>query len=392
MRVPANQPTWQGKEAVMRPSEARSSMYTALLDRLLRHVRPRSAVIEATSHCQLRCPSCPTAQRETDKELGRGYLTPSMLTRILDSGRQLRHLELSNWGEALLNPKLKDLLAIADARRIDVTLSNGVNLNNAKDETLEALVQYKVKDITCSIDGASQSTYVQYRLGGSFERVVSNIKKINRYKSQYKSRFPRLRWQFVMFGHNEHEVDKAREMAKDLKMSINFKLSWDPDYSPVANRQLVRRFAGAASRRESSDNHGIRPHSKACTQLWRKPAINWDGKVLGCCINYWGSFGHVDADGGFMQALNSDRMQHARQMLMGRAPPRLDVPCSSCEHYRHRQQSGRWIRHSDILFWTPLREILYRYGCTRALRQLVVFRLPALMRVPLVRRALLGEI
>jgi len=194
-----------------------------------------------------------------------------------------------------------------------------------------------------------------------------------------------LRWQFILFGHNEHEVDKARALASDLNMSMSFKLAWDAEFSPVADQGLARRLTGAANRRETTEVHGFRPHSKACTQLWRKPAINWDGKVIGCSVSYWGNFGDVGADGGFTAAVNSDRIRHARQMLMGRAPPRADIPCSSCAHYRHRKASGRWIGCSDILIWAPIREALYRLGPSRAVRQVVVFRLPALMRVPIVR-------
>jgi MoaA/NifB/PqqE/SkfB family radical SAM enzyme len=381
-----------GRERAAMETASRPSSLTAVLERFMQRAQPRSAVVEATSHCQLRCPSCPTAQRDTDKALSRGYLTPSMLTRILDGGRKLRHLELSNWGEAFLNPKLLEILKIAKDRHVAMTISNGANLNNARDEVLEALVKYGVQDITCSIDGASQATYEKYRRGGNFDQVISNIKRINHFKEKYRSTFPLLRWQFILFGHNEHEVDKARQMAADLNMAINFKLSWDPDYAPVADQRLARRLAGAADRQESSDDHGIRYHSKACTQLWRKPAINWDGKVIGCAVNYWGNFGDIDADGGFTAAVNSDRMKYARKMLMGLAPPRGDVPCSTCEHYLHRQRSGHWITPAAILVWAPLREFLYRHGLTRAVRQLVVFRLPALMRVPIVRRALLGGV
>lgn len=368
------------------------SLLTSALGPLVRNARPRSVVIEATSHCQLRCPSCPTAQRATDKALGRGYLSPAMLTRILDSGRNLRQIELSNWGEAFLNPKLLEILRIANERGVDVTISNGTNLNNAKDEVLEALVKYGVKDITCSIDGASQATYEQYRRGGNFDNVIANIRKINQFKAKHQSALPQLRWQFVLFGHNEHEIDEARRMAAELNMSINFKLSWDPDFSPVVDQQLARRFAGAASRQESTDDHDIRPHSKACMQLWRRPAINWDGKVIGCAVNYWGNFGDVGADGGFAAAVNSDRMSYARRMLMGRAAPRDDVPCSTCEHYLYRRQSGRWITATDILLWGPLRDFLYRHGLTRRVRRVVVFGMPALMRLPIVRRALLGGV
>ena len=72
--------------------------------------------------------------------------------------------------------------------------------------------------MTVSLDGASQETYEIYRVGGAFERVINNIKAINAYKKQYKSAVPILLWQFVAFGHNEHEIAKAKTLATRLGM------------------------------------------------------------------------------------------------------------------------------------------------------------------------------
>ena len=61
-----------------------------------------------------------------------------------------------------------------------------------------------------SVDGASEDTYQIYRKGGSFQEVINNIKKINHYKKIYKSKLPKLKWQFIIFGHNEHELPLAK--------------------------------------------------------------------------------------------------------------------------------------------------------------------------------------
>ena len=57
-------------------------------------------------------------------------------------------------------------------------------MNNATDEMLEALVKYGFAHMRCSIDGASNESYSQYRIRGNFDRVISNIRKINEYKKQ----------------------------------------------------------------------------------------------------------------------------------------------------------------------------------------------------------------
>jgi len=58
-----------------------------------------------------------------------------------------------------------------------------------------------IAHMTCSIDGASPETYRAYRVHGNFDAVIENIAKINRLKKAHQSNFPRLHWQFIVFGH-----------------------------------------------------------------------------------------------------------------------------------------------------------------------------------------------
>jgi MoaA/NifB/PqqE/SkfB family radical SAM enzyme len=357
-------------------------------------VNPTAAFIEATSHCQLRCPSCPTALKKTDAVLGRGYLTPDRLMRILEAGPKIRHVELSNWGEAFLNPRLPEILRILHQRGIRITIANGANLNNARDEALEAVVRYRVSNITCSIDGASSETYKEYRRGGDFNKVMENIRKINEYKSRHRSKCPKLSWQFVIFGHNQHEIDKARMMAKELNMDIQFKLSWewDPNYSPVTNTKSVVKAVGATSRKELLEKYGVEAYNGICMQLWNRPAINWDGTVVGCCANFWGAFSNINTEGSFKAAVNSERMQYARKMLMGKAESREDIPCTRCSRYEHRLKTGQWITPADVYLLSPLRRILREHGLTPKIRSLLLPGRRLLIKFPIFRRALFGDI
>jgi MoaA/NifB/PqqE/SkfB family radical SAM enzyme len=79
--------------------------------------------------------------------------------------------------------------------------------------------------MSCSIDGASNETYQLYRVKGNFDTVIENVRKINRFKQQQHSDYPQLTWQFVVFGHNEHEIPVARRLASDLGMKFSPKLS-----------------------------------------------------------------------------------------------------------------------------------------------------------------------
>jgi hypothetical protein len=124
-----------------------------------------------------------------------------------------------------------------------------------------------------------------YRIRGSFDKVIQHIERINHFKRERRSEFPQLGWQFIVFGHNE--------------------------------------------------------------QLWENPQINWDGKNLGCCRNFWGDFGGNAFTDGLRACFNHEKMHYARAMLRGRKPPRDDVPCSTCEMYHSMRDRAAWIGRRD---------------------------------------------
>lgn len=307
--------------------------------------QPTSIRLEASSFCQLRCPSCPTTQGLIAEHIGSGFLRFADFRALLDQSPDLRHIELSNYGEIFLNPDIYWIIRLADARGIKLTADNGVNLNNVKEEVLEALVRYRFHSMTCSLDGASDDTYRQYRVRGNYDQVIANIETINRYKKQFHSPYPYLKWQFVIFGHNEHEIEIARAKAKELGMDFYTKLSWDEAVSPVRDAEKVRSQIGEAptSRSEHEKESGTDYMNHVCNQLWDLPQINWNGEVLGCCINYWGRFGKNAFEDGLDAAVNSSAMRHARAMLTGRAAERSDVPCSTCFVYKKMKKSGKWL-------------------------------------------------
>lgn len=309
-----------------------------------------SIQIDASMNCQLKCPLCPTADGRVLPALGAGHLKLANFEALLDRNPQIAHVELSNYGEMFLNPQLVDILACAFERKVTVSGDNGVNLNFAREDALEAVVRYRVEGLNCSIDGATQETYSRYRVNGNLSRVLGHIDKIREHRARRQSAFPRLRWQFVVFGHNEHEIKAARAMAAARGMEFVAKLSWDPDYSPVRDRDLVRIEAGlgAATRAEYREQRGHGYTRDICFQLWHAPVLNWNGQMLGCCVNYWGDFGVNAFDSGLPGAMAAPKLEYARRMLIGDADPREDIPCTICKQYAEIRESGRWLTFDEI--------------------------------------------
>jgi len=310
-------------------------------------IRPRTLQLEASSFCQLRCPSCPTTQGAIHPAVGSGFLRAADFQRLLDDNPDLGAVELSNYGEIFLNPELPRILELANQRNVTVSAVNGVNLNTVRDSMLEAVVTYRMHTLNCSIDGATPNTYRRYRVRGDFDKVIANIRRINHFKQVQGSAFPHLRWQFIVFGHNQHEIPLAHRMAEELGMTFVPKLSWDDDISPP-DPTLLRNLFGVASRSEYREREGRDYMQGICNQLWDSPQVNWDGKMLGCCRNFWGDFGANAFTDGLVPAINSEKMRHARQMLRGNAPARDDIPCTTCEIYLGMRQSGRFLERNDV--------------------------------------------
>ena len=312
-------------------------------------LRPASVRLEASSFCQLRCVSCPTTSGDIHPAVGSGFLRFEDFRDFLERNSFVRRIELSNYGEIFLNPHLLKILEFAHGKGVGISAANGVNLNNVGDEVLEALVKYEVRSLVCSIDGASQETYRVYRVRGNFDTVIANIRKINHYKQLHESKFPHLIWQFIVFGHNEHELPAARELAGVLGMRFKTKISWDPKFSPIRDKEFVRAQTGeqAVTREEYERVHGRKYAQDICEQLWDEPQINWDGKVLGCCRNFWGDFGGNAFKDGLESSVNSEKMNYARDMLRGRAAAREDIPCTNCEMYLAMRDRSDFIERND---------------------------------------------
>src|SRR4051794_8582668 len=149
---------------------------------MARFAEPRLIQIDASAHCQLACPSCPTATGATRTGMGAGHLDPDRFREMLDQSPWIAEVELSNYGEMFLNPRLIEILRIAREREVVLHADNGTNLNHAHNDILDALVAEGFRSLTVSIDGASPESYRQYRVGGDFDRVIGHIRRLNERK------------------------------------------------------------------------------------------------------------------------------------------------------------------------------------------------------------------
>ena len=297
---------------------------------------PKKIRLEACSLCQLNCPACGSRQIEKIAPKGwSGYLKFDDFRKFIDDNN-FEEVHLSKSGEIFLNPELDEIIEYSYQKGIKLEAS--ANLNTISDKTIENLVKYKFHYMRVALDGATPETYKIYRAGGDFNQVIDNIKKINYFKKKYNSEFPKLSYQFILFGHNEHEIELAKKKAKELDMEIDFKRNYAPRYSPVKNVKLVEKQTGIKIVEENNEYIKVANNTKKspiCNMLFKSPQIDYNGIFLGCCRTSLTNFKVNVFKEGLLNALNDPCVLYAKLMLSDTSTPaKKGVPCSNCDENR----------------------------------------------------------
>ena len=83
-----------------------------------------------------------------------------------------------------------------------------------------------IDEVTFSIDGASQDTYVKYRQRGRFDVAIANLRAMADEKRRAGRDLPFLNWRYILFTWNDSdaEMERARQLAVEIGVD---RLSWE---------------------------------------------------------------------------------------------------------------------------------------------------------------------
>lgn len=240
---------------------------------------PYRIMIEPTNTCNLKCPGCPTGAGTLGRS--RGFMKLSDFQRIIDElGDTLYEIVLWNYGEPFMHPDLFKMVRYAADRGIAVIEStNGMLVTSDKvDEILDSGLS---KLIIC-LDGVTQETLSKYRVNSSVEDVVENIRALTEGKKKRGQASPEIEFQFILMKHNQEELEKAREIARDLGVDVFTVKSVGMMY-----KNLVELIPdGDFFRRYDEDGTPKVYFKNQCSRLWFSTVIDWDGTVVPCCFDY----------------------------------------------------------------------------------------------------------
>ncbi len=279
---------------------------------------PVAAFIEPNLYCNLHCPACPTGLR-----LG---LRPTVAIEedlfkatIDEIGDYVFQLFMYNWGEPLLHKRTPEMIAYAKSKEINILLSTNLSIK-LTDDYVERLVKSGLDKMLVSLDGVTQESYSRYRRNGNLALVRENVRRIQDAKRRLGSETPKVVWQFLVFKHNEHEIEEARAVHKEwgadeflvggAEMPMEpHNEGFEPSTIPAYNIYHPEHFQQKETERQMQSD-------RACSWLYGVFVLNPNGKVSPCCAvpSEKLDFGEYKR-GDLFSVWNNESFRRARRMF-----------------------------------------------------------------------------
>ncbi|MEP4093463.1 radical SAM/SPASM domain-containing protein [Reichenbachiella sp.] len=253
------------------------------LGRFVNPALPLSMAFEPTTSCNLRCPECPSGLRSFTRPTGM-LDVDFFKEKILEVKSHLAYLTFYFQGEPYLHPGFLDMVSHAAKNKIYTATSTNAHYLDV--EKAEATVKSGLDRLIISIDGTTQDTYEQYRVGGQLEKVLEGTRNMVHWKRKIKSKTPHLIFQFLVVAPNEHQIEEARLLAREIGVDkIQFKTAQVYDYENGSelipqNQQYSRYIQGENGKYKLKNEL----HNQ-CWKMWQSCVVTWDGKVVPCCFD-----------------------------------------------------------------------------------------------------------
>lgn len=285
-------------------------------EKSFQNISPYFISIEPANYCQLHCPECPVGQSNLKKKDTSTFdeILLKQLTNELKS--HLVHVILYFQGEPFLHKNIYEMIKyVHDNKIYTSTSTNAQAINN---DVAEKIVKSGLDKLIISIDGTTQETYEQYRIGGSLDKALKAIEYINYWKNKLNSPTPFIEIQFLVLRTNEHQMKEMKRLCKKIKADkLTFKTAQLYNYENghpllTTKKKYARYKMGKDGKYYIKKNQ----HNR-CWRLWGGAVINTNGNVLPCCFdkNADFSFGNIN-ENTFRECWHSKKASDFRKGVL----------------------------------------------------------------------------
>ena len=288
---------------------------------------PISISIEPTTSCNLQCPECPSGLRKFSRKTG--FITDKTINTIIQQfAKELIYVTFYFQGEPLLLPKFTEY--VKQLKKEKLIVSTSTNAHFLTEENSKKIIDSGLDRLIVSLDGTDSETYLKYRRGGDFDLVLKNISAFMDEKRKSKFKTPFVELQFIVFKHNEHQIDDIKNLGKTLgvdKLSIKTAQLYEFEDGNDLMPGLVK-----YSRYSKQSDGKYRIKSKLpnkCYRSWSANVITWDGNVVPCCFDKDAEyvFGNINTQ-NYNEFKNSEKYIDFRQQIL-KDRSKIDI-CRNC--------------------------------------------------------------
>jgi MoaA/NifB/PqqE/SkfB family radical SAM enzyme len=179
----------------------------------------RQVHLEITNNCQASCPMCSRnhhgGQDNPLLNINNWSLAHYKNTMTEDVLKQIEAVFFcGNFGDPLLNKDLLDMCSYTTATNpnLQIRIHTNGSIHNPDWWTRLAGALPKNHIVIFGVDGLEDTNHI-YRVGTNFKKIMENA-------SAFIQAGGRANWTYIVFKHNEHQVEQARQMSIELGFEI----------------------------------------------------------------------------------------------------------------------------------------------------------------------------
>jgi MoaA/NifB/PqqE/SkfB family radical SAM enzyme len=274
---------------------------------------PEIVQIESTNICNAKCVFCP----RDDMHRRQGIMSVELFRKIVDECVELgiTHVRMHNYGEAFIDKRLVEKVRYAKQKGIKEVgmISNGSLIT---DQIARGMIDAGLDAINISVDASGKEVFESTRVGLKYDKVIGNIERLVRLRTESGKRRPKLILSFVRQNNSADEqafIEHWRAIADKIHVTD------------------LHNWAGTLNQ-ESDVNY-------PCYRPWLTFTVLWDGRVSLCCADFDGKtiLGDLNTH-SIAEIWNAEAYRDVRRQHLESGGPDI---CRACD--LPRKDSPLWI-------------------------------------------------
>lgn len=299
---------------------------------------PFSLLVDVTNRCNFRCVTCPTSNEALLGSVERpsGMMHLSLYKKVIDeivSMGKLKRLGLYKDGEPLLHPGLPEMIRYAKEKQVAEIVNVTTNASLLTNQKSRQILEAGLDELRISLAAMQTESYKKItRVSNiSYEGIRDNILNFLSLRDQLKLRKPAVVVQMIQLRQNQSQLSDFSDFwgkwADDVQ--VEPWMEWDGQ---------------AQVSRDGSDSPILEDKERyACPIPWYSLAINWDGDVSVCCVDWARRAVVGDVRKESLSAVwNGEKLRQFRLYHIEGKFEEMEA-CKHCTYWRAKENISSWL-------------------------------------------------